>query len=112
MASDSLEARVGLATESGRRPSNDDYVATCHGNGAVLRDTLAVMGDGMGGGVNGRLAAETTVRGFIDGYLSLPPTLGIDRAAAARVGGHEPLGTRPGATRPDAGADGDHRSPR
>ncbi len=82
MASDLLEARIGLATESGRRPSNDDYVATCHGNGAVLRDTLAVMGDGMGGGVNGRLAAETTVRGFIDGYLSLPPTLGIDRAAA------------------------------
>ncbi len=82
MTSESLEARIGLATESGRRPTNDDYVATCHGNSAVLRDTLAVMGDGMGGGVNGRLAAETTVRGFIDGYLSLPPTLGIDRAAA------------------------------
>ena len=82
MASDSLETRIGLATESGRRPTNDDYVATCHGNGAALRDTLAVIADGMGGGTGGRLAAETTVRGFIDGYLGLPPTLGIDRAAA------------------------------
>ena len=82
MASDSLETRIGLATESGRRPTNDDYVATCHGNGAALRDTLAVIADGMGGGTGGRLAAETTVRGFIDGYLGLPLTLGIDRAAA------------------------------
>lgn len=82
MASDALETRVGLATESGRRPTNEDYVATCHGNGAALRDTLAVIADGMGGGSGGRLAAETTVRGFIDGYLGLPLTLGIDRAAA------------------------------
>ncbi len=82
MASDSLETRIGLATESGRRPTNEDYVATCHGNGVALRDTLAVIADGMGGGSGGRLAAETTVRGFIDGYLGLPLTLGVDRAAA------------------------------
>src|SRR3989338_6434036 len=82
MASDSLETRIGLATESGRRPTNEDYVATCHGNGVALRDTLAVIADGMGGGSSGRLAAETTVRGFIDGYLGLPLTLGVDRAAA------------------------------
>ena len=82
MASDSLETRIGLATESGRRPTNEDYVATCHGSGAGLRDTLAVIADGMGGGTGGRLAAETSVRGFIDGYLGLPLTLGVDRAAA------------------------------
>lgn len=82
MASDALETRIGLATETGRRPTNEDYVATCHGNGAALRDTLAVIADGMGGGSGGRLAAETTVRGFIDGYWGLPLTLGIDRAAA------------------------------
>lgn len=82
MASDALETRIGLATESGRRPTNEDYIATCHGSGAALRDTLAVIADGMGGGSGGRLAAETTVRGFIDGYLGLPLTLGIDRAAA------------------------------
>ncbi len=82
MASDTLEARIGLATESGQRPTNDDYVATCQAQGSALHDTLAVIADGMGGGVNGRLAAETTVRGFIDGYLNLPATLGVDRAAA------------------------------
>ncbi|MBI3571025.1 MAG: bifunctional protein-serine/threonine kinase/phosphatase [Gammaproteobacteria bacterium] len=82
MASDSLETRIGLVSEPGRRSTNEDYVATCHGNGAVLRDTLAVIADGMGGGSGGRLAAETTVRGFIDGYLGLPLTLGVDRAAA------------------------------
>ena len=82
MASDTLEARIGLATESGQRPTNDDYVATCQAQGSALQDTLAVIADGMGGGVNGRLAAETTVRGFIDAYLNLPATLGVDRAAA------------------------------
>jgi serine/threonine protein phosphatase PrpC len=79
-----LQARIGFATEAGQRKANDDYVAACSGDTNLRRmqDTLAVIADGMGGGPGGRLAAETTVRGFVDAYYSLPGTLGVDRASA------------------------------
>jgi serine/threonine protein phosphatase PrpC len=81
MTSEQLESRIGFASEKGKRETNDDYAAA-RVTGNAMRETLAAIADGMGGGPGGRLAAETTVRGFIDGYLSLPGTLGVDRAAA------------------------------
>jgi serine/threonine protein phosphatase PrpC len=79
-----LQTRVGFASETGKRAANDDYVAACTGDvGRRQRqDMLAVIADGMGGGPGGRLAAETSVRGFIDAYYGLPETLGVDRLAA------------------------------
>ncbi len=83
MISDTLEVHTGFVSEQGRRDANEDYAATCAGDGTrVAREVVAAIADGMGGGTGGRLAAETTVRGFIDGYLGLPLTLGVDRAAA------------------------------
>ena len=80
----SLQVALGFATETGKRARNEDYVAACLGppwkgaNGGVA----AVVADGVGGHKGGREAAETAVRSFIDGYYSLPETLGVARAAA------------------------------
>jgi serine/threonine protein phosphatase PrpC len=84
MTSASLQTRIGFATEAGKRKTNEDYVASLSGDSRprAVADTVAVIADGMGGGPGGRLAAETTARGFLDAYFSLPETLGVDRAAA------------------------------
>ena len=42
---------------------------------------VAAVADGVGGHKGGRDAAETCVRGFIDGYYAQPETLGVARAA-------------------------------
>lgn len=77
---ESLQIRSGFTSKTGKRETNEDYLASFGGN--VLQGAVAAISDGMGGACGGRQAAETTVRGFIDGYYSLPETLGIDRAAA------------------------------
>ncbi len=84
MSIEQLQTRVGFVSETGRRKANDDFVATFTGNSHFrgVNDTLAVIADGVGGGMGGREAAETTTRGFIDAHFSLPATLGVDRAAA------------------------------
>ena len=76
----SLEVRVGFATQKGKRPDNQDYVAAHLGPGA--RGTVAAIADGVGGHKGGREAAELTVRGFIDAYYALPETLGVQRIAS------------------------------
>ena len=84
MTTEPLQTRIGYVSETGRRKANDDFVAALTGNTHFrgVNDTLAVIADGVGGGLGGREAAETTTRGFIDAYFSLPGTLGVDRAAA------------------------------
>jgi len=80
---DPLQIEVGIASETGRREKNEDYGAAHEGDTLrATRDVVAAIADGLGGGPGGRLASETTVRGFIDGYFSLPETLGVDRAAS------------------------------
>lgn len=80
---DQLQVHVGLATETGKREANEDYCAAHEESASrVTREFAAAIADGMGGGPAGRLAAETTVRGFLEGYFGLPETLGVDRAAA------------------------------
>lgn len=78
-----LQIRSGFTSKTGKRETNEDYLASLEGN--PLQGTVAAIADGMGGERGGRQAAETTVRGFIDAYYSLPETLGIDRAAARAV---------------------------
>jgi serine/threonine protein phosphatase PrpC len=84
MTTEQLQTRLGYVSETGRRKANDDFAAAVTGNThfRAVNDTLVVIADGVGGGVGGREAAETTSRGFIDAYYSLPATLGVDRAAA------------------------------
>jgi serine/threonine protein phosphatase PrpC len=78
-----LQTRIGFSSECGKRHANEDFAAarTEEISGRAVQDMLAVIADGLGGGPGGRLAAETSVRGFIDAYYSLPETLGIDRLA-------------------------------
>lgn len=78
-----LQTRIGFSSECGKRHANDDFAAACAGEPSrrAMQDMVAVIADGLGGGPGGRLAAETSVRGFIDAYYSLPETLGIDRLA-------------------------------
>src|SRR4030065_379742 len=78
-----LQTRIGFASEQGRRQTNDDFVAAQEAkiNARAGPEAVAVIADGIGG-PGGRLAAETAARGFLDGYLSQSPTLGVDRAAS------------------------------
>ncbi|MDE3175286.1 MAG: bifunctional protein-serine/threonine kinase/phosphatase [Pseudomonadota bacterium] len=78
-----LQVRSGFATERGRRPDNQDYVGAHFGaSGRSDGDIVAAIADGVGGHKGGRQAAELTVRGFIEGYVAQPATLGAQRAAA------------------------------
>lgn len=83
---DQLQVHVGCASEKGRRDNNEDFCGAQESDSArATHELVAAIADGMGGGPAGRLAAETTVRGFLDGYFSLPETLGADRAASRSI---------------------------
>jgi serine/threonine protein phosphatase PrpC len=79
-----VRASVGFASEAGPRERNEDFA------GAVLGwelpqpryDVVAAIADGIGGAKGGRVAAETAVRGFLDGFCDLPETMEVRRAAA------------------------------
>lgn len=80
MSGDQLEVRFGQASERGRRETNDDFAAVRERDGGS-RLVVAAIADGVSG-AGGRLAAETVVRGFLDGFESEPATLTVDRAAS------------------------------
>jgi serine/threonine protein phosphatase PrpC len=82
--SDSLQLRLGHATATGKRDDNQDFVAALvPGNHRLeTQGAVAIVADGVGGHSGGRVAAELSVRGFLDAYYSLPETLGVERAAA------------------------------
>ena len=46
------------------------------------RDVVAAIADGIGGAKGGRVAAETAVRGFLDGFWDVPETMEVRRAGA------------------------------
>ena len=78
-----LRVEAGFASKTGKRPDNQDYVAICFGprGAGALQGVVAAVADGVGGHKGGRVAAETSVRGFIEGYYAQPETLGVLRAA-------------------------------
>jgi serine/threonine protein phosphatase PrpC len=79
-----VRASAGFASETGPREQNEDF------GGAVFGwelpkprlDVIAAIADGIGGAKGGRVAAETAVRGFLDGFCDLPETMEVRRAAA------------------------------
>ena len=79
-----LRCEIGFATERGRRPDNQDFGAARFGRPRAdsRRDVVAAVADGVGGHAGGRVAAELAVRAFLDGYFSLPGSLGAQQAAA------------------------------
>jgi len=78
------QVSIGFTSETGPRQRNEDFV------GAVLgekppgqrRDAAAAIADGIGGAKGGRVAAETAVRGFLDGFWDVPETMEVRRAGA------------------------------
>ena len=80
----SVRASVGFVSETGPRKSNEDFAGAVFG--AELpeprRDVVAAIADGIGSAKGGRVAAEIAVRGFLDGFLDLPETMEVRRAAA------------------------------
>lgn len=79
-----LQASIGFHTAIASRRANEDFA------GAVLNtalpeprlDVIAAIADGIGGAKGGRVAAETAVRGFLDGMSDLPETAEVRRSAA------------------------------
>lgn len=79
-----LHVRVGFASERGARARNEDFLAAYTGTAKerASHGLVAAIADGVGGAKGGREAAEIAVRDFIEGYLSQPATLSVERAAA------------------------------
>ncbi len=84
---DKLQTQLGFISAKGKRESNEDYLGALEGDihNHSNHGCVAAIADGMGGALGGRQAAETTVRGFLDAYFSLPETLGVDRATAKAI---------------------------
>lgn len=77
-----MQIKAGFCSDTGKRSGNEDYVAVMRGEPGF--GVVAALADGVGGHLGGRVAAELSVRGFIDGYLGQSPLLGV-RAAAGRA---------------------------
>ncbi|MGH7065328.1 MAG: protein kinase domain-containing protein, partial [Stellaceae bacterium] len=82
-----IEARVGFASKTGLRKENEDFAGALYG--AELpqprHEVVAAIADGIGGAKGGRVAAETAVRGFLDGFCDLPETMEVQRAGSRIV---------------------------
>lgn len=87
--SGALSIAVGLASRTGRREDNQDFVAACQAtpDERVTHGAVVALADGVGGAKGGRIAAELACRSFIEAYYSLPPTLGVAVAADKALGG-------------------------
>ena len=77
-----VKASVGFASETGPRKRNEDFAGAVFGPELPepRGDVVAAIADGIGGAKGGRVAAETAVRGFLDGF-SRPAR---DHGSAAR----------------------------
>jgi serine/threonine protein phosphatase PrpC len=79
-----VKATAGFASDAGPRKQNEDFAGAVFGLELPepRRDVVAAVADGIGGAKGGRVAAETAVRGFLDGFCDLPETMEVRRAAA------------------------------
>jgi len=82
-----VRASAGFFSEAGPRPDNQDFAGAVFGWELTppRPDVVAVLADGIGGAKGGRVAAETAVRGFLDGFCDMPQTMAVQRAAATIV---------------------------
>src|SRR5215470_14781679 len=80
----SVKASVGFHSAIGPRKTNEDFAGAVFGPELPQprSDVVAAIADGIGGAKGGRVAAETAVRGFLDGFCDLPETMEVRRAAA------------------------------
>jgi serine/threonine protein phosphatase PrpC len=82
-----VQAGIGFCSKTGLRKENEDFAGALLG--AELpqprQEVVAAIADGIGGAKGGRTAAETAVRGFLDGFCDLPETMEVQRAGATIV---------------------------
>ncbi|TDN57782.1 bifunctional protein-serine/threonine kinase/phosphatase [Paraburkholderia sp. BL10I2N1] len=78
------ELEIAFASTPGRDSTNEDYVGVMLGDFGQrsIRGSVVAIADGMSGGKGGRVAAELSVRSFIDAYYALPETLAPETAAS------------------------------
>jgi len=79
-----ITAGVGFNSATGPRRTNEDFAGAVFGPELPdpRRDVVAAIADGIGSAKGGRVAAETAVRGFLDGMCELPETTEVQRSAA------------------------------
>jgi serine/threonine protein phosphatase PrpC len=79
-----VKASVGFYSAAGPRPNNQDFAAAVFGVELPepRGDVVAAIADGIGSAKGGRVAAETAVRGFLEGMCELPETAEVRRSAA------------------------------
>jgi serine/threonine protein phosphatase PrpC len=79
-----VRASVGFHSATGPRPENEDFAGAVFGADLPepRSDVVAAIADGIGSAKGGRVAAETAVRGFLDGMCELPETTEVQRSAA------------------------------
>jgi serine/threonine protein phosphatase PrpC len=79
-----VKASVGFFSATGPRPENEDFAGAVFGVELAdpRQDVVAAIADGIGSTKGGRIAAETAVRGFLDGMCELPESTEVQRSAA------------------------------
>jgi serine/threonine protein phosphatase PrpC len=82
-----VRASIGFASKTGPRKANEDFAGALVGCELPepRQEVVAAIADGIGGAKGGRIAAETAVRGFLDGFCDLPQTMEVQRAGARIV---------------------------
>jgi serine/threonine protein phosphatase PrpC len=82
--SETLSVQVGATTDPGIRLRNEDFAA-CLPPGSGRPGLVAAVADGVGGAKGGRVAAETTVRLFLDALDELNRLRGVKANAATAL---------------------------
>ncbi len=77
-----LDIAAGFASDIGKRDENQDFAALCLEDGQRHHGAVAALADGVGGRKGGRVAAELSVRTFIDDYLGQSELLSPQKTAA------------------------------
>ena len=78
----SLQISAGYVSLPGPRERNEDFcgLVTPSGSELATKGVLAALADGVSGGVGGREAAESTVRGLLADYYATPDTWTVPHA--------------------------------
>jgi len=81
-----VRASIGFYSDKGPRERNEDFAGAVFGweLDKPRHDVVAAIADGIGSAKGGRVAAETAVRSFLDGFTELPETMDV-RNAGPRV---------------------------
>src|SRR5690606_37447894 len=76
-----LKADIGFASHIGRHDDNQDFAAACLADVRSHHGLVAAVADAVGGRKGGRVAAELSVRAFIDDFLSQTEALSPQKTA-------------------------------